>query len=120
MPTAALTHSSRTATRPVDDRPSSHRRGYDKRHRAERKMFLARNPLCVKCLAIGEIVASKVLDHIIPHRGDQKLLTDPKNKQALCVSCHNAKSAKERRCIGERDHQQRQSKSGLNSWEITD
>lgn len=98
MPTAAPTHSSRTATRPRDDRPSAWRRGYDGVHARARKMFLARNPLCVEHLAAGETVASKVLDHIIPHRGNRELLRDPKNWQALCVPCHNAKSAKEKRC----------------------
>lgn len=98
MPTAAKTHSSRaTRARPVDDRPSAYKRGYDAVHQRARKMFLARNPLCVQHLAVGETVASKVLDHIIPHRGDRKLLRDPKNWQALCVPCHNAKSAKEKR-----------------------
>jgi 5-methylcytosine-specific restriction protein A len=36
-----------------------------------------------------------VVDHIIPHRGDQALFWDEENWQPLCLVCHNAKTARE-------------------------
>jgi 5-methylcytosine-specific restriction endonuclease McrA len=38
------------------------------------------------------VEASKVTDHIIPHRGNLKLFKDPLNLGSLCVSCHNQKT----------------------------
>ena len=33
-----------------------------------------------------------LLDHIIPHRGDQKLFWDEQNWQPLCKDCHDRKT----------------------------
>jgi len=30
-----------------------------------------------------------VVDHIIPHRGDEALFNDRNNLQSLCAPCHN-------------------------------
>ena len=35
-----------------------------------------------------------LLDHIIPHRGDQKLFWDEGNWQALCKACHDRKTGR--------------------------
>jgi hypothetical protein len=42
------------------------------------------------CEAAGFVVASSVVDHIKPHRGDQKLFWAPDNWQALCKNCHDS------------------------------
>ena len=60
------------------------------------KRFLRANPLCAECARRGIVRAAEVVDHIVPHRGDPKLFRDKKNWQSLCVSDHNAKSARER------------------------
>nr|DAE96978.1 MAG TPA: HNH endonuclease [Caudoviricetes sp.] len=50
----------------------------------------------MKCFnSTGEIVPATEVDHIIPHRGDQKLFWDMSNWQALCHNCHSAKTARE-------------------------
>jgi len=76
------------------NRPSPAVRGYGARHQKWREIILARDPLCVICLAEGRTVPSKVADHIIPlsQGGDWT----PENGQGLCESCHNRKTAKER------------------------
>lgn len=58
-------------------------------------MFLSRNPLCVHCFKEGRYISAKIVDHIIPHKGDMKLFWDSENHQPLCESCHNKKTAKE-------------------------
>lgn len=52
-----------------------------------RLWFLRHNPLCVQCGA-----PSRVLDHIIDHKGDRDKFWDKSNHQALCVLCHNRKT----------------------------
>ena len=59
-----------------------------------RRVFLRQNPLCKACLP--RVEAARVVDHVIPHRGDMVLFWDRSNWQPLCLSCHNAKSARER------------------------
>ncbi|ETR05275.1 HNH endonuclease domain protein [Acinetobacter baumannii UH6907] len=36
-----------------------------------------------------------MVDHIVPHRGDDKLFWDTKNHQALCKLCHDKVKQKE-------------------------
>jgi len=52
--------------------------------------FLAIHPLCVHHEEKGEVVASAVVDHKIPHRGDLILFWRRDNWQALCKSCHDS------------------------------
>jgi len=73
-------------------RENANQRGYDSRWRSARAQYLRRNPLCVKCLEAGKTEPSTVVDHVIPHRGDQKLFWDQSNWQALCKSCHDQKT----------------------------
>jgi hypothetical protein len=57
---------------------------------------LARKPLCEDCKERGEIVAATVVDHVIPHKGDERLFFDPGNLRSLCKTCHDrAKKLKE-------------------------
>ena len=73
-------------------RESAHRRGYGHEWRTARERFLRRNPLCVECLKRGRIAPATVVDHIVPHRGDEKLFWDERNWQALCKACHDRKT----------------------------
>lgn len=67
-------------------------RGYNSKWRVERKRFLSRNPLCAECLKENKLTAATVVDHIIPHRGDQELFWDRRNWQPMCKSCHDKKT----------------------------
>lgn len=75
----------------------SNSRGYDSRWRAARVNFLRQHPLCVglMCKGRGDAIPASIVDHVIPHRGDQALFWDENNWQPLCVSCHNRKTANE-------------------------
>lgn len=77
-----------------DRRHDAHRgtaaeRGYDGRWRKARAAFLALHPLCRMCEEQGQVTAATVLDHRIPHKGDQTLFWDPDNWQALCKRHHD-------------------------------
>jgi 5-methylcytosine-specific restriction protein A len=76
-------------------RPSTAARGYGGRWQRARRAYLQTNPLCVACRAEGRVAAATVVDHIVPHRGDQDLFWDETNWQALCIEHHNVKSARE-------------------------
>ncbi|MEM1287129.1 MAG: HNH endonuclease signature motif containing protein [Pseudomonadota bacterium] len=74
-------------------RPSSSARGYDRRWERERAAYLKVHTRCVRCSAPATVV-----DHVIPHKGDKRLLWDRSNWQALCASCHSShKQRAERR-----------------------
>ncbi|MUG68654.1 HNH endonuclease [Paenibacillus campinasensis] len=77
------------------ERGSSAKRGYGRLWRRERAEFLRENPRCVLHWKAGRLVASTVVDHIIPHKGDPKLFWDKNNWQALCKKCHDTKTARE-------------------------
>ncbi len=59
-----------------------------------RAAHLAREPLCRQCLP--RPVPAVDVDHIKHPEGDWSLARDPKNLQALCRNCHNAKTRAER------------------------
>jgi 5-methylcytosine-specific restriction endonuclease McrA len=42
------------------------------------------------CQAEGELTPASVVDHIKPHRGDQKLFWDSENWQSLCKLHHDS------------------------------
>ena len=63
--------------------------------RAVRAAFLRQHPLCCVCEQRDRVVPAVVVDHVVPIKeGGARF--DPRNLQSLCVSDHNAKSAKER------------------------
>ena len=78
------------------------RRGFDTevgfyqsvRWRVVRAAFLREHPLCAACAARGRVVAAVVVDHVVPVK-DGGARFDQGNLQALCISDHNAKSARE-------------------------
>ena len=59
-----------------EDRPYAYERGYDSRWRKARRRYLDAHPLCTECLKAGRYTRATVVDHIVPHRGDQKLFWD--------------------------------------------
>ena len=61
------------------------------RWRRGRIYFLQRNPLCVMCKRGGRVSAARVVDHVVPHKGDELLFFDQANWQALCFTCHNSR-----------------------------
>lgn len=65
-------------------------RGYGAAWRRARAAFLRDHPLCVMCLAEGKYTPATVVDHIKPHRGDQKLFWDVGNWQPLCKRHHDS------------------------------
>ena len=75
-------------------RGSAASRGYDSRWQKARLSFLRAHPLCAECAKAGRYTAATVVDHIIPHRGDQKLFWDPDNWQSLCKYHHDQKTAR--------------------------
>lgn len=77
------------------DRPSASKRGYSSKWQKISRAYLRRNPLCVCCQTKGKFVAATVVDHIVPHKGDEKLFWDRNNWQALCKPCHDRKTLTE-------------------------
>jgi len=78
---------------------SSAQRGYGYKWQKARERFLKKNLLCVYCQRDDRVTAANVVDHITPHRGDQKLFWRESNWQALCSSCHSSvKQREEQEC----------------------
>lgn len=76
---------------------SARKAGYDKRWEKASKRYLQSHPLCVRCMAMDppRYTKATVTDHIVPHRGDQKLFWNESNWQALCKPCHDRKTLTE-------------------------
>lgn len=58
--------------------------------RVAKNEFLKRYPYCVVCGALATVV-----DHVVPHRGNEDLFWDENNWQPLCTAHHGAKTMKE-------------------------
>lgn len=70
---------------------------YGRRWKRARLVHLRAHPLCVFCERRGRITAATVVDHKVPHRGDERLFWDRNNWQSLCGTCHDgAKQAQDR------------------------
>lgn len=72
-----------------DGRTSS-QRGYGYKWQKYREGYLRSHPLCEMCQSRGKVTEATVVDHIEPHKGDQKLFWNPDNHQALCKQCHDS------------------------------
>lgn len=57
---------------------------YDSAWEKYRHRFLAKNNRCYRCGSPATVV-----DHLIPHKGDQKLFEKTDNHIPLCKSCHD-------------------------------
>lgn len=64
-------------------------RGYGSRWQRARKSFLSANPLCVRCKKRSHLTPATVVNHKVPHRGDQALFWDRGNWEAVCAPCHD-------------------------------
>ena len=73
------------------DKRKTAERGYGWKWQQARKTFLSRpeNVLCRMCQAEGRVEVATVVDHVIPHRGDQTLFWDSSNWQPLCKMHHD-------------------------------
>lgn len=71
-------------------RETAVKRGYGAAWQRARLGWLRSHPLCVQCQRLGRLRTANVVDHIQPHRGDQRLFWDQSNWQSLCTSCHNS------------------------------
>ena len=87
----------RRKQRKGNGRLSACKRGYGKRWQKARLHYLRQHPLCVRCRERGDVRAAEVVDHVTPHRGDQGLMWDQGNWQALCKPCHDRKTGMEDR-----------------------
>lgn len=73
------------------ERGSAHARGYTRKWQVASKAFLRKHfYVCVACGGVACLV-----DHVIPHRGDQEKFWDEGNWACMCAPCHNRKTAKE-------------------------
>lgn len=76
------------------NRETSAQRGYGSRWQKARATYLRSHPLCVMCAKRNIVIAASVVDHIIPHKGDQSLFWDSENNwQSLCKPCHDGAKA---------------------------
>jgi 5-methylcytosine-specific restriction endonuclease McrA len=74
----------------MKDRGTAASRGYGHKWRKAREGYLKSHPLCVECKKQRRLVAATVVDHIRPHKSDQRLFWDKENWQALCTTCHSS------------------------------
>ena len=74
------------------DKRTAAERGYTHAWTKARNAYIAANPLCVMCQAMRppRVVVATVVDHIIPHQGNQWLFWDRGNWQSLCAPHHNS------------------------------
>lgn len=83
-------------------RASARVRGYTWRWEKARALHLQAHPFCVECMKAGRYQIGRVVDHIVPHRGNDELFWDRANWQTLCKPHHDAKTAKEDGGFGNR------------------
>jgi 5-methylcytosine-specific restriction protein A len=100
MPKRPATHQAARARAPVHVAPQQQRasaaaRGYDSRWKKARDGYLAKHPLCAHCASEGRVEPARVVDHVIPHKGDKALFWDSSNWQPLCKRHHDRKTATE-------------------------
>ena len=74
---------------------NAHDRGYNYAWKKARERYLKAHPLCVRCEAAGHIEPATVVDHRIPHRGDQRLFWDENNWQSMCAPHHSGDKQRE-------------------------
>jgi len=75
------------------DRRSAHARGYDRRWREFRLVYLRDNPLCVDCFKDGYAVAATDVHHIQKLANHPELKYEPANLMALCSQHHDGRTA---------------------------
>ena len=78
-------------------RPSARQRGYTGRWEKARGAFLRAHPNCQMCAEAGRITPATIVDHVVPHRGNQRLFWDTANWQPLCKRHHDAAKQRQER-----------------------
>lgn len=73
-----------------EGRANSYERGYNVEWRRARDLFLKKNPWCFGCEAIGVRRKADIVDHIVPHRGDELRFWNVNNWQSCCSWHHNS------------------------------
>jgi 5-methylcytosine-specific restriction protein A len=73
-------------------RLGSSERGYTSKWQKARADFLQRFP---RCMTRGCNSVASIVDHAVPHKGNDALFWDRSNWRARCKSCHDAKTARE-------------------------
>lgn len=74
---------------------TSTERGYGYKWQKARERFLSEHPLCVYCERQGRVAAATVVDHIVPHEGNERLFWDESNWQSLCATHHSSDKQRE-------------------------
>lgn len=70
-----------------DRRGNSTERGYDRRWRKRRAMFLRAHPLCAQCLEENRVTTATDVHHVIARRNGGS--DDDGNLMSLCKSHHS-------------------------------
>jgi 5-methylcytosine-specific restriction enzyme A len=73
---------------------------YNYKWSKQRKYFLQANPICIMCEHQGVFKTATVVDHIIPHNGNEQLFWDANNWQPLCKFHHDSDKQKAERRAG--------------------
>ena len=60
-----------------------------------RRVKLAKNPLCERCLRRGVNTLATVVHHKVPHKGDWSRFLDMENLESLCKACHDSDAQQE-------------------------
>jgi 5-methylcytosine-specific restriction protein A len=96
VPLCAL-HLKARRKRENEARSTTAQRGYSSQWRKARAAFLRAHPVCEcdQCKALGRLLPATVVDHVIPHRGDERLFWDQCNWRAMSKRCHDSKTARE-------------------------
>jgi 5-methylcytosine-specific restriction protein A len=80
------------------ERGTRQERGYDKHWLKLRQAKLATHPWCEECERSGKKRMAVEVDHIVPFDGiDDAKRLDWDNLQSMCKTCHEQKTARERR-----------------------
>jgi 5-methylcytosine-specific restriction enzyme A len=74
---------------------TSAQRGYGYRWQQARERHLRVHPLCVICMEVDHVTAATVVDHKVPHEGDEAKFWDETNWQSLCVHHHSSHKQRE-------------------------
>jgi 5-methylcytosine-specific restriction protein A len=80
------------------ERKSANERGYTYRWQKLAKAYLRLHPFAVDVFGThepGRVYVAEVVDHIIPHKGDQILFWSVSNLQGLTAADHSRKTALE-------------------------
>lgn len=99
---------------------TSAQRGYGYRWQKERAAHLQEHPFCEYCMREAGIQATSieavilecavqsiavpyasVVDHKVPHRGDERLFWDRRNWQSLCATHHSSTKQREEAGYGD-------------------